>query len=407
MSTAIASRIDTAEQALSVAHDLAAHFATGAVARDRDRKLPYREIDQLSASGLLAITVPSRFGGADLPPSIVAEVVRILATADPNIAQIPHSHFVYLNLLRLAADPPQQRDLFEAVLGGSRIANAQSERGGKTVADITTTVRADRGVLRLDGSKYYCTGSLYAHTLAVLARLDDPDHKTGLEHGEYVAFIPVDAAGVRIVDDWNGLGQRTTGSGTITFEGVSLRRDQLVARARAVGAPAGYGAFAQLLHVAIDAGIARGALSAATDFVRNRSRPWFEAGVDRAIDDPLVIQRVGELAVEVISAEATLKSAGEAVDATFVAEADASAERAAAASIAVATAKIVADRASNEVSSALFEVSGTRSAAADLGLDHFWRNARTHTLHDPVRWKYQHIGRSLLHDTPPPLHGVI
>lgn len=120
-----------------------------------------------------------------------------------------------------------------------------------------------------------------------------------------------------------------------------------------------------------------------------------------------MIQRVGELAVEVISAEATLKSAGEAVDATFVAEADASAERAAAASIAVATAKIVADRASNEVSSALFEVSGTRSAAADLGLDHFWRNARTHTLHDPVRWKYQHIGRSLLHDTPPPLHGVI
>jgi alkylation response protein AidB-like acyl-CoA dehydrogenase len=174
-----------------------------------------------------------------------------------------------------------------------------------------------------------------------------------------------------------------------------------------VGAPAGYGAFAQLLHVAIDAGIARGALSAAADFVRNRSRPWFEAGVDRAIDDPLVIQRVGELAVEVITAEATLKTAGDAVDAAFVAVPADAAELSATASIAVATAKIVADRASNEVSSAVFEVSGTRSAAADSGLDHFWRNARTHTLHDPVRWKYQHIGRSVLHDTPPPLHGVI
>jgi SfnB family sulfur acquisition oxidoreductase len=407
VSTAIAAHIDSAGQALSVARDLAAHFATGAVARDRDRKLPYREVDQLSASGLLAITVPARFGGADLPPSVVAEVVRILATADPNIAQIPHSHFVYLNLLRLAADPAQQRDLFEAVLGGSRIANAQSERGGKTVADIATTVRSDGGVLRLDGAKYYCTGSLYAHTLAVLARLHDPADETGLEAGEYVAFIPADAAGVRIIDDWNGIGQRTTGSGTVTFEGVSLRRDQLVARARAVGGPAGYGAFAQLLHVAIDAGIARGALSAATDFVRNRSRPWFEAGVDRAIDDPLVIQRFGELAVDVATAEATLTVAGAAVDAAFSTESGGAADRAAAASIAVATAKIVADRASNEVSSALFEVSGTRSAAADLGLDHFWRNARTHTLHDPVRWKYQHIGRSLLHDTPPPLHGVI
>ncbi|MCZ4549947.1 SfnB family sulfur acquisition oxidoreductase [Williamsia sp. 1138] len=407
MSTAIAARIDTAEQALSVARDLAQHFATGAAARDRDRKLPYKEIDQLSASGLLAITVPAQFGGADLAPSVVAEVVRILATADPNIAQIPHSHFVYLNLLRLAADPPQQRELFEDVLGGSRIANAQSERGGKTVADIATTIRPYSGGLRLDGSKFYCTGSLYAHTLAVLTRLDDPEGKTGLPDGEYVAFIPADAAGVRIVDDWNGIGQRTTGSGTITFEGVSIRGDQLVARAKAVGAPSGYGAFAQLLHVAIDAGIARGALSAAVEFARTKSRAWFEAGVDKAIDDPLLIQRFGELAVEVTTAEATLTAAGTAVDATFTTSARGAAQAAAAASIAVATAKIVADRAANDVASALFEVSGTRSAGADLGLDHFWRNARTHTLHDPVRWKYQHIGRALLHKSAPPTHGVI
>lgn len=407
MSTAIATRIDSAEQALSIARDLAAHFATGAASRDRDRKLPYKEIDQLSASGLLAITVPAQFGGADLTPSVVAEVVRILAAADPNIAQIPHSHFVYLNLLRLAADPTQQRDLFEDVLGGSRIANAQSERVGKTVADIATTIRPHSSGLRLDGSKFYCTGSLYAHTLAVLARLDDPNGDTGFAPGEYVAFIPADAAGVRIVDDWNGIGQRTTGSGTITFEGVSIRRDQLVARAKAVNAPAGYGAFAQLLHVAIDAGIARGALSAAAGFARTKSRPWFEADVDRAIDDPLLIQRFGELAVEVTTAEATLQAAGAAVDATFSVPARNAADTAAAASIAVATAKIVADRAATEVSSALFEVSGTRSAAADLGLDHFWRNARTHTLHDPVRWKYQHIGRALLHNSPPPTHGVI
>jgi len=151
------------------------------------------------------------------------------------------------------------------------------------------------------------------------------------------------------------------------------------------------------VHAAIDTGIARGSLDAATEFVRTRSRPWFEAGVDRAVDDPLLIQRFGELAVTVRTAEATLAAAGAAVDAATAAEA----------SLAVATAKIVADRAANEVSSALFEVSGTRSAAAGTNLDHFWRNARTHTLHDPVRWKYQHIGRSVLHGTPPPLHGVI
>ncbi|WP_232541926.1 acyl-CoA dehydrogenase family protein [Nocardia bovistercoris] len=520
MTAVAADRVESAEQALRIAHELAAEFAVGAAARDRDRTLPHAEIDRLAASGLLAITVPAAFGGADLPASTVADVVRILAAADPNIAQIPHSHFVYLNLLRLAGDTAQQRRWFGAVLDGARIANAQSERRGATVADIATTVRPDGAGFRVDGAKYYCTGSLFADLLAVLTRLDDPEGRSGLAAGEYVAFLPADAPGVRIVDDWQGMGQRTTGSGTVEFDAVSVDRGQLVPRAAAVDAPAGYGAFAQLLHAAIDTGIARGALTAAVGFVRESSRPWFEAGVERAIDDPLTIQRFGELAVQVTAAESTLASAGLAVDraiggyapsepvagsavgttrggmdapsaseelpdrravrggsdasgggrAISISAASARAgvggpadgmrpesestaeggtvhgtrvadsvrvvtEKSAyatggagvegdtprtldthsataygvshpteQASLAVAAAKILADRAATEVSSALFEVSGTRSATADL--DHFWRNARTHTLHDPVRWKYQHLGRSLLHGTPPPRHGV-
>ncbi|WP_328391574.1 SfnB family sulfur acquisition oxidoreductase [Nocardia sp. NBC_00416] len=399
-----AARITSAQQARTVAAQLATEFAVDAAHRDRDRALPFAEIGTLAASGLLAVTVPAAHGGADLPPSEVAEVVRLLAVADPNIAQIPHSHFVYVNLLKLAGSADQQRRYLTGVLDGAQIANAQSERGGATIADIATTVRplADGQQFRIDGVKYYCTGSLFADVLAVLTKLDDPEGTSGLPPGQYVAFLPADTPGVRIVDDWNGLGQRTTGSGTVSFEGVVVDRDQLVARTAAVDAPTAYGASAQLLHAAIDAGIARGALTAATDFVRDKSRPWFEAQVARAIDDPLLIQRFGELAVTVTAAEAALVAAGVAVDAAVDAP-----ERVADASIAVASAKILADRAATEVSSALFEVSGTRSAADDLNLHHFWRNARTHTLHDPVRWKYQHIGRTLLHGTPPPLHGVI
>ncbi|WP_280369939.1 SfnB family sulfur acquisition oxidoreductase [Nocardia wallacei] len=414
MTAVTAERIESAAHARAVARRLAADFATGAARRDRDRELPHREIDQLAASGLLAVTVPAELGGADLPPSAVAEVVRILATADPNIAQIPHSHFVYVNLLRLAGSQAQRRRYLGQVLGGGRIANAQSERTSATVAEIGTTVRPDGGRLRVDGIKYYCTGSLFADVLAVLARLDDPDERSGLAPGEYVAYLPAESPGVRIVDDWNGIGQRTTGSGTVSFDGVLVDREQLVARSAAVRAPTGYGAFAQLLHVAIDAGIARGALTAATDFARTSSRPWFEANVERAIDDPLLIQRFGELAVSVTAAEATLAAAAAAVDAAVgasdtgaAAPEDTPSDPVAAASLAVAAAKSIADRAANEVSAALFEVSGTRSAAADLNLHHFWRNARTHTLHDPVRWKYHHLGRALLHDTPPPLHGLI
>ncbi len=391
------------DEALAAASELAGRFAAGAAARDRERRLPFTEIDELSASGLLAVTVPARFGGADLPPSTVAEVVRRLAAADPSIAQIPHSHFVYLNVLRFGGTDAQQARFFADVLAGGRIANAQSERGGKTVADVATTLApgAD-GTLRLDGEKFYCTGSLFAGTLAVLARSTSAPGADGGD--QVIAFVPADSAGITVVDDWNGMGQRTTGSGTVRFDGVVVAHDAVVPRSPALSEPTGYGAFAQLLHVAIDAGIARGALSAAAEFVRTTSRPWVEAGVERADEDPLVIQRFGELTVAVRAAEATLDDAGRAVDAVF---ATPSPEAAAEASLAVAAAKVLADRAANEVTSALFEVSGTRSAGEDLNLHRLWRDARTHTLHDPVRWKVWHLGRNTLQGAAPPLHGVL
>lgn len=395
----------SAAEAGRVATELASDFAAGAAERDRTRQLPFREMDRLSASGLLAITVPAHYGGADLAPSVVTDVLRILATGDPNIAQIPHSHFVYVNLLRLAGSPDQLAHYCSRLLGGARIANAQAERNGPTAADVATTLTPEGDRFLINGAKYYCTGSVFADILTVLTVLDDPDGHSGLPGGQYVALLPADTPGVRIADDWDALGQRTTASGTIVFDNVPVDADQLIARAAAVNAPTGYGAFAQLMHAAIDVGIARGALDAAVAFARERTRPWFEAGVSRAIDDPLLIQRFGELAVTVRAAEAAFAVAGQALDAVLRAEPDP--DRAAESSLAVATAKILADGAGNEVSSALFEVCGTRSTAAELNLGHFWRNSRTHTVHDPIRWKYQHIGRSLLHGTAPPLHSAI
>lgn len=392
----------TGEQAAAVATQLAADFAVGAAERDRERRLPIDEVARLRASGLLAISVPAVDGGPALPPSAVAEVTAILAAADPNIAQIPHSHFVYLNLLRLAAPESLRRRIDAAVLAGSQIANAQSERGGATVADIATTLVPDADGFVLDGDKFYCTGSAFADILAVLARLDDAAY--GFPAGEYVAIVPADSVGVTVEDDWDALGQRTTASGTIRFRDVRVSADSLIPRTSAVSAPSGYGAFAQLLHVAIDVGIAAGALEAGAHFVRTRSRPWFEADVQRAVDDPLVVQRFGELQVTLVAARSALDAAGRAVD-RAVAEPG---ERTSAdASVAVAAAKVLADRAATEIPSAIFEVAGTRSAVAGGGLDHFWRNGRTHTLHDPVRWKYQHLGRWVLRGENPPLHGVI
>lgn len=370
---------------------LADSFRESAGARDARHVLPYAEIEELSAAGVYAASVPAEYGGIDLPPSTIAEILRLLAAADPNIAQIPQSHFVYVYLLKLAGAPEQQEFFFRELLDGKRFANAQSERNTRTIAEITS--RYHEG--RLDGVKYYCTGTPFAHWIPVLAESAD---------AQVVVFVPADAPGVRVDEDWDALGQRTTGSGTVTLDDVVVQPEWVIPRAPGFDGPTGFGAHAQLLHAAIDTGIARGALDEAVAFVQTKARPWFEADVERAVDDPLLLQRFGELGVAVASAEATLAAAGRAVDRVVTERSD---DAAAEASVAVAVAKVVSDSSALEVSSALFEVGGTRSAAAGSGLDRHWRNARTHTLHDPVRWKYQHIGRSVLRGEAPPRHGLI
>lgn len=394
----------SAGEALDVAHGLAAELAPGAAERDRERRLPYAEVERLKGSGLLSLTVPALLGGPGLPPSTVSEVFAVLAAADPNVAQIVHSHFVYCNFIRVSADPSQQAGLLERVLAGRLIANAQAERSGPTANHVATTLslRGD-GHLALTGTKYYCTGSPFADVLAVLAELDDTSGATGLPPGQCVVFLPAGAHGAQVVDDWDALGQRVTGSGTVVLDGVEVRRRWVVPRT-AFSTPNGYGAFAQLLHASIDVGIARAALSDAAEFVRTRSRPWFEAGVDQAVEDPLTVQRFGELQVDLVAAEAVLERAQRSVDAVYAAPDEARATRA---SLDVAAAKVLAERAAVGLASSMFEVCGTRAVGVGESLDRHWRNARTHTLHDPVRWKFQHLGRHALTGQAPPRHGAI
>ena len=371
-------------------------LASGAPARDRDRVLPHDELQQLADVGAFALTVPREDGGAGGTAAEAVELTRLLATADPSIAQVPQSHFVYLRLVEIAGSPALRRRLFSDVLAGHRVANAQSERGGKDLNDIRTTLRPRSGGAVVTGRKFYATGSLFARWLAVLAR--DAD---GADH---VAFVPADAPGITIEDDWAGFGQRTTGSGTVLLEDVSVDAAFVVPRVEALTGPYAYGPYAQVLHAAIDAGLARGALADAAAFVRARTRPWIESGVETAGEDPLLVQRFGELEVTVRAAEVALAAGAAAVDRAYAArDADLHAE----ASLAVATAKVLADRAALDVTSTLFELAGAASTDESLNLHRHWRNARTHTTHDPVRWKLQHLGRHALHGTPPPRHGLI
>ncbi|WP_248840689.1 SfnB family sulfur acquisition oxidoreductase [Frankia sp. AgKG'84/4] len=391
-------------EAVAVARGIAARFAVGAAARDAGRVLPSDQVEQLSASGLLGVTVPAPFGGVDVSVATLAEIFRVLATADASLAQIPHSHFVFLDALRRQGDDNQQRRFFAEALAGHRFANAQTERGGRTITEDATTLRRRQdGGYVLSGEKYYCTGALFAHWLVVRAVLaDEPPGPDGTRR-KALAYIRRDSPGVTVEDDWDGMGQRTTASGTVRLDGVAVDADQIVAFTSLFDGPTTYGARAQVLHAALDTGIARGALDAAVGVVA-KARPWADAGVDRAADDPLLIQQAGELEIDVRAAEALLREAAAAIDA---AELDPTDDSTARASIATAVAKVAGARAAVRAAAELFELGGTRSAAGALNLHRHWRDGRTHTLHDPSRWKVQHIGRWLLTGTPPPRHGQL
>ncbi len=382
------------DAAIAAAAALAETLRPGAAHRDEARELPLSELEDLRATGLLTLPVPVADGGPGASHRTIATVFRIIAAADPAFAQIPQPHFSFVDTLARHGSEVQRRLLLGEVLRGARFGNALSERGGKHAFDFRTRLarRAD-GDHDLDGVKYYSTGALAADWVAVFA-LDDAGEPA-------VAYVPVGSAGLDVGQDWSAFGQRATLSGTTTLDGVRVRDIQVV---RGIveqgGAATTVGAYAQLLHSAIDVGIARGALQDGIRFTRDRARPWPAAGVARAVDEPAVQQVFGRLTTLVEASEEYL---GRSADLMDVASADPTPENVAEARLGVGKAKAFAGEVVLEVTTGLFEAAGSSAVDERHALDRHWRNARTHTLHDPNRWKYIHAGRHVLLDVPPPV----
>ena len=392
-----AHRIRTDVEAIEIAHRLAESFAEGASARDRERRLPWAEMEAFSDSGLLAMTVPKAYGGADVSAATLAEVIAIVSAADGSLGQIPQSHFYMVEALRLDAPEAMKRFFFERVLDGERLGNALSEIGGKHAHDFKTKVSREGDRWRLDGKKFYCTGALFAHWVACVAR----DAETGRRT---ICFMPRDAAGVTLVDDWSGFGQATTGSGTTLFDNVIVADDHVLDHEKAFERRTRMGSVAQIMHAAIDVGIARGAFTIGLDHLRKHARPYGASGIDKVTEDPHMIALAGDLRVRMTAADAMLERAGHLVD---TAGSEPSEANVVAASIAVAEAKITGNDVALLLGAKLFELTGTRAVLSHLNLDLYWRNGRTHTLHDPVRWKYHFVGDYWLNGTLPPSTGTI
>lgn len=384
-------------QALQAARELANTARQQAARRDQQRKLPWTEIEQFTRGGLGSISIPKAHGGPEVSFETIAEVFRLISAADPALGQIPQNHFGIIQLLRLTATEAQQAALFRSVLDGWRIGNAGPERGTKDTLTLKARITRDGDRYRISGEKFYSTGALFAHWVAVKA-LDD-------EGRQRLAFVRRGSPGLRIVDDWSGFGQRTTASGTVLLDQVPVEADLVIDSWRLREVPSIQGAASQLIQAAIDAGIAEAAIEDAIGFVREKSRPWIEAKVERASDDPYVIADIGRLKLELHAAQALLRKAARVLDETNAGPIDD--EAAARASIAVAEAKVLTTEIALQASEKLFELAGSRATLAEFNLDRHWRNARVHTLHDPVRWKYHAVGAWHLNGTRPARHSWI
>jgi SfnB family sulfur acquisition oxidoreductase len=324
-------------------------------------------------------------------------VFAIISAADPALGQIPQNQFGILNALLDSATEQQKKLLFQSVLKGWRIGNAGPERGTKNTLELKARISAKGDGFVISGQKFYSTGALFAHWITVKA-LNDAGRQV-------MAFVRRGTPGLRIVDDWSGFGQRTTASGTVLLNNVPVEAEWVVDNWRLGEIPNIQGAVSQLIQAAIDVGIAREAIDDSISFVRERSRPWIDAKVERASDDLYVIADIGKLKIELHAAQALLRKAGQVLD--QVRAAPVTAESAARASIAVAEAKVLTTEISLLASEKLFELAGSRATLAEFNFDRHWRNARVHTLHDPVRWKYHAVGAYHLNGTLPARHSWI
>ena len=399
--------LSSTHEALQTARSVAATIAAGVVERELTGTWPEQELRQVAASGLLGIIVPAAHGGPDLPQSTAVEVLRILSQADSAVGQLLLSHFVLSAAIQglEGADPAPR--IYRDVLDGAQIGNATVERGTRTsVERLTTVTRRDDDTWVFNGKKFYATGALGATWIGVAARIPD----TEPSHGATVFVQPADPGVSLNLDRWTSFGQRGTASGEVVLDQVVVDDEFVIDEGPdpdpVTAPPSVLGAFDQALHAAVDIGIARAALEDGARFVTTKTRPWFEAGVDSAAEEPHVVRRFGELTARLYALEALLALGAGLIDEALAAP-ELTREAAASASLNVAAAKALAQEFAVEIASGVFELAGASATDAGYALDRHWRNVRVHSLHDPARWKYVHLGNHTLFGTNPPRLGVL
>lgn len=384
----------TEAEAIEAAHGAAAEIALLARDAQRNDAIPHEAADILSRSGITAILVPQALGGIGASIETVVETVRIISTADGGVGQLLQIHNVMIRGVFARPDDAFRERLIADILAGKRFGNALAEGRGKGKGGLTVVEQAPDGRWLLNGRKTFATGCYLAEWISVSAT--SPLGPLGV-------LVHRDAPGLVLEDDWAAFGQQHSVSGSVRFVDVAVD-ERFLPRPGAGGEMPRTGlTWPQILHAAIDTGLARGALEAATAYLRDHARVWVDADVERAADEHHIIKRIGEYAVAVRAAESALRYAARTFDRHRAAPDDVALQDELI--LAVATARAQSDHASLFVGSDLFALTGANSTLARWNLQRYWADARVHTTHDPIRWRVFHIGNYYLNDVPPDEYG--
>jgi len=386
---------------------LIADIATLPADSGRATRGPHDAIDLIRAARFGAFRVPRAEGGGGASLREFYSALIDLAAVNPDVPHILRAHFWFVEERLRSPDPLLRQRWLNRVLKGEIFGNAMSEIGNAAAVGswaFQTTLTPDGAGYRLNGQKYYCTGTLFSDWTNVFAVLPSGALAS--------ACIPVNRAGVVLADDWDGIGQPYTGSGSISFNSVWVEADEVlhsavdtaeVAADTKRGDPYLIGQICQLILTSIIAGILRRVAEDAARLLRERGRTYSHAAAESPARDPLLQQVVGEIASAAFAAEAIVLAAADAQDRAAANPQDYALAHEG--SVRAAQAKVVVDEMAQRAASQLFDAGGSSAVKRSAGLDRHWRNIRTLASHNPTLYKARSVGDWLVNGTDLPNSG--
>ena len=362
-------------------------IAEGALEREIHRHLPFEPIQWLKQSGFGAVRVPVAFGGAGLSQQQLFQLLIELAKADSNVVQALRGHFAFVED-RLNAHKDQSQDLwFKRFTQGDLVGNAWTEIGPVEIGDVGTRVtQHQQGHLVVNGEKYYSTGTIFADWIDLFALDETTDQHV-------IVAVSTHAAGVEVTDDWDGFGQKTTGSGTLKINQVAVGPEQILAFDQRFKYQT---AFYQVVHLAALTGIALNAVDSFSDEVRKRTRIYSHGNADLVRHDPQILQVIGKASAQSYASESLTLAVAQTLDRAYLRhleqDEDLELRTNDKAELESAQAQVVVSELVLNLTTELFNALGASASTATKQLDRFWRNARVLASHNPIIYKQKVIG---------------